>query len=341
VIRLLLSDVAPEKILCITFTKAAAPHGGAGFTTLGHWITLDDAALDARSSRQRAESHAQIAVARPRIVRLRLETQRPESATIHALCTRCCNNSVRANVRRVLRARRPRPDRDDGAGNLAVLWTPRATRKCYSAAQHRDGECGHVTFKDVPSVPEPDHFMAWTDAAAMPTPPQHSYPQAGVDPHDRIEDVEQATLMARIGAVGMAGGSGDPRHRSKLIDRRSGCAPRWRRQARPGRRYSACSSPRARAAQSVVTKNRRQQSALARRFESEIARSAYRARRAVTTATAARRCCISRPRPRRITAGEARTLLDFDDLIDNTLHAGWRCSRMGAFTSSTAASITC
>src|SRR6266496_6072146 len=48
VIRLLLSDVPPEKILCITFTKAAAANMAERvFTTLGHWVTLDDDALDA------------------------------------------------------------------------------------------------------------------------------------------------------------------------------------------------------------------------------------------------------------------------------------------------------
>src|SRR5881628_4178397 len=48
VIRLLLADVAPEKILCITFTKAAAANMAERvFTTLGHWVALDDAALDA------------------------------------------------------------------------------------------------------------------------------------------------------------------------------------------------------------------------------------------------------------------------------------------------------
>src|ERR1700752_988818 len=47
VIRLLLNDVPPEKILCITFTKAAAANMAERvFTTLGHWVTLDDAALD-------------------------------------------------------------------------------------------------------------------------------------------------------------------------------------------------------------------------------------------------------------------------------------------------------
>src|SRR5258707_3970683 len=48
VIRLLLNGVPPEKILCITFTKAAAANmAERGFSTLGHWITLDDEALDA------------------------------------------------------------------------------------------------------------------------------------------------------------------------------------------------------------------------------------------------------------------------------------------------------
>src|SRR6476660_3657418 len=47
VIRLLLAGVPPEKILCLTFTKAAAANMAERvFTTLGHWVTLDDAALD-------------------------------------------------------------------------------------------------------------------------------------------------------------------------------------------------------------------------------------------------------------------------------------------------------
>src|SRR5215207_2239046 len=47
VIRLMLSGVPPEKILCITFTKAAAANMAERvFTTLGHWVTLDDDALN-------------------------------------------------------------------------------------------------------------------------------------------------------------------------------------------------------------------------------------------------------------------------------------------------------
>src|ERR1700759_4946250 len=47
VIRLLLAGVPPEKLLCITFTKAGAANMAERvFSTLGHWVTLDDDALD-------------------------------------------------------------------------------------------------------------------------------------------------------------------------------------------------------------------------------------------------------------------------------------------------------
>ena len=47
VIRLLLTGVPPEKILCITFTKAAAANMATRvFSTLSAWSVLDDAALD-------------------------------------------------------------------------------------------------------------------------------------------------------------------------------------------------------------------------------------------------------------------------------------------------------
>src|SRR5476649_2991631 len=48
VVRLLLSGVPPEKILCITFTKSAAANMAERvFSMLGHWVTLGDEALDA------------------------------------------------------------------------------------------------------------------------------------------------------------------------------------------------------------------------------------------------------------------------------------------------------
>jgi len=47
VIRLLLSGTAPEKILCLTYTKAAAANmANRVFDTLRAWTVLDDFALD-------------------------------------------------------------------------------------------------------------------------------------------------------------------------------------------------------------------------------------------------------------------------------------------------------
>src|SRR5262252_1336763 len=47
VVRLLLANVPPEKILCITFTKAAAANMAKRvFDTLAEWPTLEDSALD-------------------------------------------------------------------------------------------------------------------------------------------------------------------------------------------------------------------------------------------------------------------------------------------------------
>src|SRR5512140_1498577 len=49
VIRLLLSGVEPSKILCLTFTKAAAANmANRVFETLRGWTALDDRALNAK-----------------------------------------------------------------------------------------------------------------------------------------------------------------------------------------------------------------------------------------------------------------------------------------------------
>ena len=48
-IRLLLAGVPPARILCLTFTKAAAAHmANQVLNTLREWTGLDDAALDER-----------------------------------------------------------------------------------------------------------------------------------------------------------------------------------------------------------------------------------------------------------------------------------------------------
>ncbi|HET8920208.1 MAG TPA: double-strand break repair helicase AddA [Xanthobacteraceae bacterium] len=90
VINLLLEGVAPEKILCITFTKAAAANMAKRvFDTLAEWTTLDDAALDeAISSRSEIEPDAPRRALARRLFARALETPGGlKVQTIHAFCT--------------------------------------------------------------------------------------------------------------------------------------------------------------------------------------------------------------------------------------------------------------
>ena len=90
VINLLLSGVLPEKILCITFTKAAAANMAKRvFDTLAAWTTLDDDALDEaiRARSNIAPDAGRRALAR-RLFARALETPGGlKVQTIHAFCT--------------------------------------------------------------------------------------------------------------------------------------------------------------------------------------------------------------------------------------------------------------
>ena len=91
VINLLLGGCDPAKILCITFTKAAAANmANRVFGTLAEWTTLPDAALDERI--RLSTGKAPDAKARARARRLfasALETPGGlKVQTIHAFCTR-------------------------------------------------------------------------------------------------------------------------------------------------------------------------------------------------------------------------------------------------------------
>jgi ATP-dependent helicase/nuclease subunit A len=201
VIRLLLDGVPPEKILCITFTKAAAANMAERvFSTLGHWVTLDDTALDA------AIRDAGIAHPDPKL-RLRarelfacaLETPGGlKVQTIHALCTRLLQQfPFEANVPARFAVL---DDRDQNEmmerANLKVLL---------DAARDPDSVAGRaltiamasaadVTFKDVvrEACLSRDHFMAWTDSAGSVDAAAAGMSLAlGVDPLEPIGDVER------------------------------------------------------------------------------------------------------------------------------------------------------
>ena len=204
VIRLLLSGVPPEKILCITFTKAAAANMAERvFSTLGHWVTLDDAALDA-AIREAGIPHpnARLRNAARKLFASALETPGGlKVQTIHALCTRLLQQfPFEANVPARFAVL---DDRDQAEmmerANLAVFLD--ASRDPQSATGRAlltaMASAADVTFKDVvrEACLSRDHFMRWTDAAGSAEAAAAQVAAAlGVTLEDSIEDVEREIL---------------------------------------------------------------------------------------------------------------------------------------------------
>jgi ATP-dependent helicase/nuclease subunit A len=102
VIRLLLEGVDPAKILCITFTKAAAANmANRVFDELRRWTALDDAELDAAIRRiSNIQPHAARRTLARRLFAMALETPGGlKVQTIHAFCTRLLHHfPFEANV---------------------------------------------------------------------------------------------------------------------------------------------------------------------------------------------------------------------------------------------------
>jgi ATP-dependent helicase/nuclease subunit A len=201
VIRLLLNGVPPERILCITFTKAAAANMAERvFSTLGHWVTLSDDALDAAIvDAGIARPDAKLRMRARELFASALETPGGlKVQTIHALCTRLLQQfPFEANVpaRFAVIDERDQTEMMERA-NLAVLLD--ASRDPDSAAGRAlnmaMANAADVTFKDVvrEACLSRDHFMAWTDDAGSADAAAAQLSAAlDVDPADRIEDVER------------------------------------------------------------------------------------------------------------------------------------------------------
>jgi ATP-dependent helicase/nuclease subunit A len=201
VIRLLLDGVAPEKILCVTFTKAAAANMAERvFTTLGHWVTLGDTALDAaihdagiarpdEKLRSRARELFACALETPGGLKVQ---------TIHALCTRLLQQfPFEANVpaRFAVLDERDQAEMMERA-NLKVLLD--ASREPQSAAGRAldiaMASAADVTFKNVvrEACLSRDHFMAWTDSAGSANAAIAQVSAVlGVDSRERLDEVER------------------------------------------------------------------------------------------------------------------------------------------------------
>jgi ATP-dependent helicase/nuclease subunit A len=201
VIRLLLNGVSPEKILCITFTKAAAANMAERvFAALGHWVTLSDDDLDAAIVNTGAAASSAAMRRRAReLFACALETPGGlKVQTIHALCTRLLQQfPFEANVpaRFAVLDERDQTEMMERA-NLAVLL---------EAARDPDSPAGRalsvamanaadVTFKDVvrEACLSRERFMAWADQAGGIDAAMAQLAQAlGVDPDERLEDIER------------------------------------------------------------------------------------------------------------------------------------------------------
>lgn len=200
VIRLLLNGVDPARILCITFTKAAAANMAERvFSTLGHWVTLDDEALNAAlrdvgiaqpdaGRRERARKLFASALETPGGLKVQ---------TIHALCTRLLQQF---------------PFEADVPARFAVLderdqteMMERASLKVMlDASQEPDSPAGRAlryamsaatdaTLRDVVNQAclSRDHAMTRTDDRGIAQAIRDAADALSVDPVERVEDVER------------------------------------------------------------------------------------------------------------------------------------------------------
>ena len=201
VINLLLRGTAPEKILCITFTKAAAANMATRvFDTLAAWTALDDTALDEKikASTGKAADARQRAVAR-RLFATALETPGGlKVQTIHAFCTRLLHQfPFEADVA-------ARFDVLDDAATSQLL-NELTLDVMLKAAAEPDGALGRalavaitaaadITFKEViaEAIGKRDLVTAWvTRAGGVPRAIDELSRGFGLAPDDGLQAVEK------------------------------------------------------------------------------------------------------------------------------------------------------
>jgi ATP-dependent helicase/nuclease subunit A len=338
VIRLLLDGVPPEKILCITFTKAAAANMAERvFTTLGHWVTLTDDELDAAiRDAGIARPDAKLRMRARELFACALETPGGlKVQTIHALCTRLLQQfPFEANVpaRFAVLDERDQTEMMERA-NLKVLLD--ASRDPESPAGRAldiaMSSAADVTFRDVvrEACLSRDHFMAWTDSAGSADAAMAQVSAAlGVQPSVRLDGVERAIVEGpnlprsrweEVAASLDTGGKSDADQAARL---REALAFSGSEQVNEylGLFLTEALTPR----KSVVTRKFFDNNpAIARLFEAEIDRIGplIELRRALTIRdrTQALLIIATAVAANYRREKQERGLLDYDDLIDKTL----------------------
>ena len=349
VIRLLLSGVPPEKILCLTFTKAAAANMAERvFTTLGHWVTLDDARLDeAIRGVGLPHPNTKLRQGARKLFASALETPGGlKVQTIHALCTRLLQQfPFEANVpaRFAVLDDRDQTDMMERANLKVFLEASRAPDSAIGRAlQTAMANAADVTFKEVvrEACLSRDHFMAWSDGAGSVEAAEVQVSAAlGISTSDRLETVEQEIVdgpflprkrWIEIASALTAGAKPDNDQAERL---HAAAAATGTEQVD---RYLVVflTEEKKEPRKAVVTKKFCDGNpSVARLFEAEIKR--------VTSLIEKRRAVVTRDRTQALlhiaTSAAAnyrrekaeRGLLDYDDLIDKTLEmlkrisSGW------------------
>ncbi len=205
VIRLLLREhTAPEKILCLTYTKAAAANmANRVFETLGQWTALDDDALDAEI--EKIEGRRPDADERVRARRLfarALDTPGGlKVQTIHAFCTRLLQQfPFEADVaaRFEVLDERAQSELIDRA-RLAVLLEAAAQPESElgRALSHAIATVADVTFAQVigEAIARRDALTAWIAAAGGVEAAIADLSHAlGVDPGETLDRIDAEIL---------------------------------------------------------------------------------------------------------------------------------------------------
>ena len=348
VIRLLLEGVPPEKILCVTFTKAASANMAERvFSTLGHWITLDDHSLDqAIMAMGIAHPNAGLRTTARKLFACALETPGGlKVQTIHALCTRLLQQfpfEAHVPARFAVLDERDQNDMMERANLKVLLDASRdpdsATGKALNVAM---ASAADVTFKDVvrEACLSRDHFMAWTGAAgSVDVAVAQLSAGLGVAASDRLEDIEREivdgpnlprSLWERAAAALSASSNADQKQTRRLLDAKS-ASDSAQVDEYLGIFLTDAKSPR----DTVVTQNfRKKNPDLGNRFDAEIERLGplIERRRAITTRdrTAALLHIATAVASHYRREKTERGLLDYDDLIDKTLEmldrvsSGW------------------
>jgi ATP-dependent helicase/nuclease subunit A len=235
VIRLLLAGVPPEKILCITFTKAAAANMAQRvFSTLGHWVTLGDDQLDAAiRGAGIAKPDAKLRTRARELFACALETPGGlKVQTIHALCTRLLQQfPFEANVpaRFTVLDERDQAEMMERA-SLAVLL--RAASAPASEIGRALGtamtSAADTTFHDVvrEACMSRDTFLAWVNRAGSTDRAMAELSAAlGVSPQDDAEAIDRDIVdgphlpraqWSAAAAVFETGGANDAKQASRL-----------------------------------------------------------------------------------------------------------------------------